>query len=225
MNQERKEQLVTLWIDDQLSDAERAEWDAAVASDPSMLEEAKAAKNTMSMLKSEIPATQEPPYADFFNSQIQKRIREENSANLQNNPGTAATFSLDGILNWLRSPLTLASAAAVAIALFVNGFGPGDADAPVLASNHTVVETVFTPDSAINVTSKFDEYADAHVILLDGIDAIPEDVEIRGKSVASWAPATKFGPARFFDADGKLAYVLHPTPTGLPHFLPFVRDI
>ncbi|MEM0896785.1 MAG: hypothetical protein AAGJ79_07845 [Verrucomicrobiota bacterium] len=225
MNQERKEQLVTLWIDDQLSNDERVEWDAAIAGDPTLLEEATAAKDAMKMLKAEIPASKEPPYADFFNSQIQKRIHEEDSAASQRSTEPVATFSLDGILNWLRSPLTLASAAAVAIALFVNGVGRGGDVEPTLASNHTVVQAVFTPDSAINVTSKFDDYADAHVILLDGIDAVPEDFEISGKTVASWAPATKFGPARFFDASGRLAYVLHPTPAGLPHFLPFARDI
>ena len=222
MNQERKEQLLTLWVDDQLSAADRIEWDAALHADPALKREAEAAREISNLMQSGIPGSQEPPFPEFFNSQIQKRIREDADPRSISTSPAGNAFSLDGILSWMRSPLTLAASAVVLIAFIATNL-MRSASPTVSSDDHTIVQAVFAPNSAIAVTSSYDEAALAHVILLDGLAAIPENVDVTGKTIASWQPSPKFSDAQFFDEQGHLVYILQPTPRGLPQVIP-IRD-
>ena len=222
MNQERKEQLITLFVDGRLSDDEKAEWEKAVAEDPSLREQAEAASEIANLMRSEIPASQEPPYPEFFNSQVLKRIRDEAADPSAPEADAPSPFSLDGVLSWIRSPLTLAAAAVIVLSFVVKNLlaPPG-----TVISDRTIVQAVYAPDAGVEVSTTFDEGASACVILLDGLAAIPEDVEVSGKTVAYWEPVPDFGKARFFDEEGRLVYLLYPTPAGLPNVVPVLEDI
>ncbi len=204
----REEELITRWIDGELDAAEQVEFDKLAAADPDFPERAKAASAALGgALRSAMEADVEPPYPDFFNSQIQKRIREEVSV------GGGARVS---VWSWLSSPFTIGAAVAacaVIAMLLVSRGGEG-----TFSSGSQVVST-YAPDPMVEVLrAEFDAGAGATVILLTGLERIPDEIEIGGRDIATFEPAGPRGFGRFYTKDAQLAYILETDADGAPHF-------
>ncbi|HVJ45573.1 MAG TPA: hypothetical protein VM511_04240, partial [Luteolibacter sp.] len=76
MNTTPDEVLLALWLDDELEGEELAKVESWALTQPDQLaarEEVRAWRKNISTV---IPAEVEPPYPDFFNSRIEKSIRE-----------------------------------------------------------------------------------------------------------------------------------------------------
>ncbi|MFP6872722.1 MAG: hypothetical protein VCA55_04360 [Verrucomicrobiales bacterium] len=205
----RKEELITRWIDGALDGDTREEFDALMADDPEFCARIRAeAEETGRTLRSEISAEVEPPYPDFFNSQIQKRIREQDNAVVH---GYARSST--SVLWWLRSPFTWGAAAVFMVLLLTRNDDRRDAGGSYVVST-------YAPDPAVSVErAEYDDDAGATVIMLSGLARIPDDVEVRGRDITAYEPAGPRGGGRFYTGEAQLAYIMETDVNGAPDVL------
>lgn len=208
MNLERQQEQLTRWIDGELAGDELREFENAVAADPQLAEAKAEAESLSRLLKADMPE-RHIPNPEFFNSQIQRRISEDAP------PAKASAASAGGILSWFRSPFTLASAAAVVLlGLFALSQASGDP----ATSEHTSVASTYTPDKAIAASHFYSDEADASVIMLDGLAALPDSTELNGQNVVS----TRAGsPTQLYNENSQLAFVVIQGADSVPHVRSF----
>lgn len=205
----REEELITRWIDGELDADARKEFDALVAEDPGFGALAKQSAEALGGgLRDELSAEVEPPYPDFFNSQIQKRIHE------QEKPAAAAPAERVSVWSWLKSPFTIGAAAAACLL-----FAATSSNRAPDGSPEGLVST-YAPDPLVNVLrAEYDESADATVIMLTGLTRIPDEVEVGGKNIATYKPTGPHGFGRFYTEDEELAYVMEMSADGTPRIM------
>jgi len=201
MNLEDRQQQLTRWIDGELEGEALRAFEAAAAEDPLLLEAKVEADHLRQMLQSDMPA-REIPNPEFFNSQIQRRIADDLPAPTPSPASSSPTGG--GIMSWFRSPFTLASAAAVVgLGLFALSHAPdpgGSANA-----DHTSVASTYTPDRQIDASHFYSDEADATVIMLDGLAALPDSTELKGQNIVS---ADQGSPNELYNEDRELAFVI-----------------
>ena len=120
-------------------------------------------------LRAAVPASEEPPYADFFNSRIQKMIREEERAGEGREEKAETGRSFWERFRWVLAPV--AAAACFLVGMKV-GTGPAAAGGAVAGS-----ASVYTPDAGVR-SSVVSEEDGSVVIVLDGLEAIPDSVDL-----------------------------------------------
>jgi hypothetical protein len=128
-------------------------------------------------LRRHVPTSVEPPYPDFFNSHLLKRIRDDEDAT---RPGAGVVDDgwWEKLSSWLRSPwLVGAATAGLVLTALVMQRGPGGGEAP---ASGTRVLSVFSPEP--NATARVNEAGDrgAVIITVDGLDAFPDDRTVVG---------------------------------------------
>ena len=210
----RKEELITRWIDGELNEETREEFDALMAEDSEFCERIREeAEGIGSAMRSEISADVEPPYPDFFNSQIQKRIRQASHATVPDNASGGAS-----VLWWLRSPFTWGAAALFMLMLLTRN------DDGVSGSGSYEIST-YAPDPRVSVErAEYDDDAQATVIMLTGLEPIPDDVEVRGRNITAYDPADTRGGGRFYTGDTQLVYIMETDTDGAPEILARSED-
>src|SRR5687767_12511061 len=100
------------WLDGEMTAAEREHFSSRLEADPALKAEATVMRQLGDTLRAHLPSEMPIPHADFFNSQIQVRLAQEEVRN-------AGPAPRAGWLEWLRVPsfaTVMAVAAAVAIA-------------------------------------------------------------------------------------------------------------
>ncbi|NNJ86060.1 MAG: hypothetical protein HKP20_02715 [Akkermansiaceae bacterium] len=125
-------------------------------------------------IKQCVPDSIEPPYADFFNERILHHIHDELPS-----PAIKRTLSNLSIWQqfgkWLAIP---AAAGAMAICFYI-GMQVGEkpeTTTPTIAE--AMVPTVYTPDGDVHADMFKSESANAVVIVLEGLEDIPDDYDI-----------------------------------------------
>lgn len=164
------EEVLALWVEDELQGPEATAVDAWAATQPEWLEHREQARQMKSLLRAHLPAAEEPPYADFFNSRISREIVRESQAGT---PETAPAFRASSRRSFWQWFLP-----ATAVAGMVLCFWAGTRLVPdaAHAAPLTVAPVLYTPEKGVSadyVASK-----DAMVIVLDGVSAIPDSFEI-----------------------------------------------
>ena len=159
------ETTITLWIDGKLEGEELAQMEAWAKDQPELLAERDAIRAMSSQIANTIPASEEPPYSDFFNQRILRHIEEE--ASVASKPAKTKI----NIWRWLAIP----AAAAAMTACFYMGLRSG---AQSGATQQTIANapTVYTPDENVSAAMYSSEAAD--VIVLKGLTDIPDTQEI-----------------------------------------------
>ena len=187
---ELNEDLHTRWLDGQLTPEESARMAQQVASAPELLREKEDAAFLRTLLREHLPVSVEPPSPEFFTSSVMEEIRRELPA------PRAAAKRRGSWHEWLRAPwfAPLASAAVLALAFLI--WRP----AKPAAGGEALTQT-YTPDPRIIATSYYSEEAEATVIDLQNLDAVPDDREIKAFDVASADPAEAGGPLVLFAAN------------------------
>ncbi len=182
---ELNEELMTRWIDGQLTPEESATVERALVAEPALASEKDSAMQLGRMLRQHLPASVEPPSPEFFTNRIMEEIRGTPVGTPRCEPSTRKS-GLGSLLNrsWFAP---LASAAAVAV-LFLTWNGMR---APQSASN---VARVYAPDPNVVAHSYYSEDAGATVIDLKGLEAVPDDHEVRAYDVADASPASPGRP-------------------------------
>lgn len=155
------------WLDGEMTPAERERFAARLEADPVLKQEVELMQRMSADLRSHLPAELPVPYGDFFNSQIQVRIaQEEPVATLPAQGGFAAWLGI------FRLPTLLAATAAVVMAavMILNSSPAGD----------SLVLSTYTPNPGVQARAFHSDAAQATVLMLDGLEAMPADRKIVG---------------------------------------------
>ncbi len=184
------EDLLTRWVDGQLTPEETARVAEQTAQSPELLRDKHAARQIGTLLREHLPVSLDPPSPEFFTSSIMEEIRREL-------PAAPARPVRPSRWEWLRAPwfAPLASAAAVAVAFVVWDHRAAPAVAPGLLAQ------TYTPDPKVTASTYYSEEAEATVIDLQNLDAVPDNHEVRAFDVASAEPAEPGNPQVFFAAN------------------------
>ena len=79
-NQAPDEATLTLWMDGELDGDELMRVESWAQEHPEILAQRDAVRAMNASIRDHVPASVEPPYADFFNQRILRHIHEESAA-------------------------------------------------------------------------------------------------------------------------------------------------
>jgi anti-sigma-K factor RskA len=170
------------WIDGDLSPEEAAAMEAAALRDADLGGDPAFFSQLSQDLKQTYPAERSPPFPDFFNSHLQKQIRDLREA-------PVAKERPSWWPDWFRLSwaMPLAAAAAVVLALTQIGLFGGR------TSGDSQIVSAYTPDDSVRALIKFDDEAHAMVVRLEGIDKLPVGFDLL-LADADDAPIGEAGP-------------------------------
>jgi hypothetical protein len=196
------EQLLR-WIDRSLPEDQLKALDLSAT--PAWHEQRAASQLTGNLLRSSLPRTVELPSPDLFTSRIMEAVQRDAPATA---PASNITPFPSRFRQWFAP---LASAALVAAGFLLWNANPHPRSSPV-------AET-YTPDSRVIARAYFSDDADATVIDLENLEAVPDSREIRAFNIASADPAAPGEPQIFYAANGtrKPVVVLSHDAASAPH--------
>jgi anti-sigma factor RsiW len=180
MDQNRKEELLTLWMDEALSPDDRRELEPYLVEHPELEAEREEYLRLRNELRSVLSAEVEPPYPDFFNTHLMRQIREEERQERVVERAAAA-----GMWGWLKPWLAPAAAAAV-VASFIAGkeFGGTKENAVAVVPTAEVAPVVYSSLSTVDVRTWESPDEGVTVIVLEGLDEIPSSVDLMKTTAA-----------------------------------------
>lgn len=167
MNTNPDESTLALWLDDELTGDALAAVEAWAASQPEQLAAREGIRRWRATLAAAIPASEEPPYPEFFNSRVLQAIREQK-------PKTAVARKSP--LSWNSWWMPAAACAGMAMAFWVgkNSRTAPDYDAMNAPRAIPVEPVVYTPETGVKAEWIASSKASATVIVLNGVTAIPD---------------------------------------------------
>jgi hypothetical protein len=168
MNTTPDEESLALWVEDELDGLSARDVDHWAAAQPEWLARRDQARRTKSLLQEHLPAVVEPPYGDFFNARIAREIVRS---------GSPAAAPVRRFWSWLLPTTALAG--------MVLCFWAGTrmvpaaqvASAPPPPPPPRVGPVLYTPEKGVKASFFEAAPADAMVIVLDGVAAIPDSFE------------------------------------------------
>jgi hypothetical protein len=168
MNTKPNDELLALWVDDELNAEAAAEVEAWASGQPEWLEKREQSRWSRRTLATALGAGEDVPYAEFFNARIRREIQQSTAAP-QAGPGAGAAPRSKRRWAWAL-PATAAAGLAFGFFLGQEQEPPGDP----LAGEWTPV--LYTPEQGVE--AEFVEADDATVIVLAGVEAISDDWEV-----------------------------------------------
>lgn len=167
MNTNPDETTLALWLDDELTGAELAAVEAWAVGQPEQLAAREEIRSWRKTMATALPASEEPPYPDFFNSRIMQAIRDQ-TPDIE--PVRKKTFSL---ATWL---MPLAACAGMVLAFWVGKTSQAVPEYDVSNAPRAIPvdPVIYTPENGVNAVWFASSKASADVIVLDGVAAIPD---------------------------------------------------
>lgn len=196
MNTTPDEALLALWLDDELQGEELARVEAWASGQPEQLAAREEVREWRRSIAAVIPADEEPPYADFFNSRIEKAIREQTVAVERISETVSAPAK---VTSFWRSWFVPATAfAGMALAFWVGTKTHSTEAGPPLAkqTDNGISPVYYTPEQGVNAEWVKNSGKSATVIVLEGVNAIPDTLDFT--ETASFQNAN--GPSSTADA-------------------------
>ena len=193
MNTNPDETKMALWLDDELHGGELAAFEAAAEITAEMIAAREEVRRWRTMLAAAVPAAVEPPYPEFFNSRVERAIRV---------PVVAAPAEVPKNRWFLFRQSVLMPMAACAGMAFTFWLGAQTNRQPnVMVGTPppkavAVEPFVYTPESGVEAERFASSPASATVIVLSGVDAIPDD--------ADFSKSTSLNEKRNLDATAAL---------------------
>lgn len=157
------------WIDGQLDAQEEAELIAMQANEETAWREDRAFFHRLTLdLRRSFPKEEIPPYPEFFNSQIQKRLRDMVAAPPSIEPGVPW-------FTWRRwfLPLSAAAAALVLVGVWRSNLVHDESD-----FERSEIVYTYTPDESVHARIIYDADAALTVVRMTGIEPLPEDLHL-----------------------------------------------
>lgn len=135
-----------------------------------------------SSIREHVKADVEPPYPDFFNQKILRAIESEEV--VAQSERSQEAKGMRGFWQWVTAPVAIPMAMGAMALCFYLGT-QFDNPPPVDGGALTVVTptpagSVYTPDGAVSAAMFKSDKAEATVIVLEGLDDIPDDLEMAG---------------------------------------------
>ncbi|WAC19210.1 hypothetical protein OVA24_18450 [Luteolibacter sp. SL250] len=169
MNTTPDEVLLALWLDDELQGEELAKVESWALTQPDQIaarEEIRAWRKTMATA---LPAVEEPPYPDFFNSRITKEIRA-----MQATPEPSAPAARPSFWRWLF-PATAFAGMALAFWVGTKTHSTGGSNL-AKGGDESSSPVWYTPEQGVDAQWVKGTGAST-VILLNGVSAIPDSMD------------------------------------------------
>ena len=172
MNTNPDETKLALWLDDELTGEELAAFEAWVADHPEHSVAREESRRWRRFMAGALPAAEEPPYADFFNSRISRVVREEAAADRPAAP-------LPPRWSWRSWLMPLAACAGMVLAFNIGlkKAGPPEIDVTGAPRAIPVEPILYTPENGVEASWFDSAGALATVIVLEGVAAIPDDID------------------------------------------------
>ena len=168
MNTNPDETKLALWLDDELQGDELAAMEAWAKDHPEQLAAREEVRHWRGLMAGAIPASQEPPYPEFFNMRVARAIREETTE-----PAKVAKRRI----SWQSMVMPLAACAGMTLAFWLgakSNAGPPEIDVAGAPRAIPVEPFVYTPENGVKAERFASLEASATVIVLDGVPAIPD---------------------------------------------------
>jgi len=193
------ETTLARWLDDDLEGTELAAFEASCHPDAALLAQRQERRVWRATLAAAIPAVIEPAYPEFFNHRIAKAIRTPSPKLPTARPMTAAWRSW-----WM--PATAAAGMVLAFWMGTQTVSPPQVVSvanpePVVVAAQ--IPTVYTPEHGVDAEWFASPAAAATVIVLEGVDAIPDTLDF-SESVG-WHGAAKATAALENPEDAEVA--------------------
>jgi len=169
MNTNPDEAKLALWLEDELQGEDLASFEAWALTQPEHIaarEEIRAWKKTIS---STLPASEEPPFPDFFNSKVLQAISQSAPA--------AEPVKVAKPAFWKSWLMPASAFAGMALAFWV-GTKTHDQPQPQVVHHAPEVEiqpVVYTPDGVVNAV--WTAGTGSSVIVLEGVNPIPDSTD------------------------------------------------
>ncbi|MCX6857766.1 MAG: hypothetical protein NTV80_23015 [Verrucomicrobia bacterium] len=193
------------FLDGEMSDAERASFQARMDADPMLKSEVQMMQRMSADLRTHLPAEMPVPYADFFNSQIQVRISQEEPITL---PAVRASW-----FDWIRIPTLMTAAAAVAIGGFMV------LQKQTTQTGNSVVHSIYVPNPSVQARTFHSEDAQATVLILEGVEAMPADRKIVGFHIERSESDQEVATTTLYGAQGQIVAVMAKDARNQPRLL------
>lgn len=178
-NQVPSEEQLTRWMDDELEGDELARMESWAQDRPEFQAERDAVRAMRSEIRANIPASVEPPYREFFNQRILRAIENDQLA-ANKAQARHGNHWMAWLLNnkWMALPT---AAAAMAMCFYLGMQVNDQPQALIPTAAISTQPVIYTPDGDIkaNIFSPTDN--GATVIVLEGLDDIPDELEIAGE--------------------------------------------
>ncbi len=172
MNTNPDETRLALWLDDELSGQDLTDMDAWAAGNPDQLAARDELRSYRALMRENVPASEEPPYPDFFLTKIRQGIRESETAKQKPEVTAVKRALVPFWRSWLMP------AAACAGMVFAFGIGKQSRNPSVpLAIVPNLSPVVYTPQEGVNAEWFSSNNAGATVIVLQGVSAIPDSTD------------------------------------------------
>jgi hypothetical protein len=180
MNTKPDDELLALWLEDELEGEERLEVEAWIAGREDWIAWRRETREWKHLLRSALPSEQAPPACEFFEARIEQMVREENPARRPENRAAPRPSRGGSVKFWL--PAAAAAGMAVCFWAGTRVVSPG-VSAPVPAPVARQAQPIlYTPEQGVKARAFQSEDAQAMVIVLDGVAAIPDSEEITAGS-------------------------------------------
>jgi hypothetical protein len=195
MNMPPDDAILALWLEDELDGEDFAKVEAWAQSQPDQLAMRESARKWKAMINAGIPATEEPPYPDFFNARIARSISQQK---VQQAPEAKPANSIPF---WRKFALPLAAGVGMAFTFWL---GIHSRSIPVVESiaemtapgemtqladaSENLPATVYTPENGVRAECFDSDAASATVVILEGLAAIPKETDLTRLTAATDAP-------------------------------------
>ena len=165
MKNDRKEELLTRWMDDGLSDEEMKEFEPILASSPELGEERARFLLLREKLRDSVPRELDPPFPDYFNSHLEKLVKAENKAGERiEESGGFAAFNRRWL--WWMAP-AVTCAVVFAFLLGMKSAQTG-VSSPILVDAAAGSE-VYSPLTNVSTKVIVDRESDSTLLVVEGL--------------------------------------------------------
>jgi hypothetical protein len=209
---ETEEHDLIRWLDGETTATERTAFEERLKQDPALAQEARQMRALSASLRTHLPAEMRVPHADYFNTQIEVRITQ---MALDEARSKQAGVSFAGLLQWLRQPwFAVAGAAALAVLSFVL-LRPATSDA-----SESMILSSYTPNTHVQARTYHDNAADATVLMLDGLDAVPAEKKVSGINIHRSEVEPELASTTMYDEQGAAVLMISRDALGNPLISP-----
>ncbi len=182
---------LTLWIDGELDGDELARVEAWVKDHPEYIAEREAVHAMQSEIRANIPASVDPPHADFFNQRILRAIENERLDGPEREV-ELGFGSLSAVAGKFGRWLALPTAAVAMLLCFYMGTQVSQVSDPVAPIVKVSAKpAIYMPDGNVRANILSPDHTGATVIVLEGLEDIPDDFELVGEPQHSGSASTQ----------------------------------
>lgn len=177
MKQERKEELMVRWMDDELSAQELGELEPYLDADPELRVMQNGHREMQGRLRK---AFQEGdvPYGDFFQTKLQRAVEFER----HDSAIAKKKSSWRDALRWSLAPVSVGALALAFLAGTKVTHEPAGS-ARVVAV--TVDSVVYTPEGGVSANFFQQRESGTSVIMLEGLQPLPDDFDLMADAMGS----------------------------------------